>query len=165
MLEKMLSEELFFNYAGVCSEVLVEMGSMEKEKYDALKKFMKEGKAPTREFLEESYPAAIRRIKRLAEKMGIADYWDIRVIQEYWYNEHNKVIDSKDGNYARFPEVFCEYCKVHVAEVQKILPNNFVLVKYGKIQRPVFVKKYLGELSVGEKVRIHQSEAIEKVED
>lgn len=165
MLEKMLSEELFFNYAGVCSEVLVERGDMTKERYEDLKKAIKENKVPSREILEESYPAAFRRIKILAEKMGIEDYWDIRVIQEYWHNEHNRIINAKDGNYSKFPEVFCDYCKVHIAEVIKLLPDDLILVKYENQKRPVFPKKYLGELKIGEKVRIHQSEAIEKGED
>lgn len=153
---------MFFNYAGVCSNVLVDMGTMSKERYDNLRHLADEVKAPSKEVLEESFPAAFRRIKKLAERMGIKDYWDIRVITEYWHNEHSRIIDEKDGNYARFPETFCDYCKVHIAKVVKNLPGGFLLVECDGKQRPVLPKKYLGDVKVGEEVRIHQSEAIER---
>ena len=94
--------------------------------------------------------------------MGIAV---IGSLKEYWHNEHNRIIDAKDGNYSKFPEVFCDYCKTHIAEVVKILPEGLILVKYENKERPVIAKKYLGDLKIGEKVRVHQSEAVERYYD
>jgi len=159
------SEELFFNYASVCSEVLVDIGSLDVERNKILQKCEREGNVPTKELLESSYVAAFGRIKKLAEKMGIDDYWDVRVIREYWHNEHNKIIDARDGNYSKFPKSFCEYCKVHIASVIQPLEDGFYMIEYDKVKRPVKAKNYLGELSLGERVRVHQAMAIERVEN
>jgi hypothetical protein len=155
------SDELFLRYSFPCAHVLLELGSMSKERYSELERAAKNGEAPSRDVLESSFPAAFRRIKGLSEEMGIEDYWDMRVMKEYWHRNHNVVIDEGEGNYARFPESFRDFCKVHVAEVVEILPDGFLLIEYDGKRRPVCSDYVLG-VGVGEVVRVHHAYAVEK---
>ena len=157
-------EALSLKYSFPCAHVLLQMGTMDEERYSELERAAKSGEMVSRDILEESFPAAFRRIKKLANDMRIEDYWDIKVVKEYWHNAHNILIDKGDGNYAKFPESFRDYCKVHVAEVREILPQGFLMVRYGEKKRPVS-GDYISDIKVGEKVRIHHAYAIERFEE
>lgn len=157
-------EEFFLKYAFPCAHVLLQVGAMTKEQYEELENNAKNGETPTRETMESSFPAAFRRIKHLAKEMNIEDHWDIRVMKEYWHNNHNINIDEKEGSYSKFPESFCDFCKTHIAEVLEILPEGFLLIKYDEKTRPVS-GEYISDAKVGDKVRIHHAYAIEKVEN
>jgi hypothetical protein len=159
----MSSEELFLRYSFPCAHVLLDMGKMRKERYSELERCAKNGKPVSRNVLEASFPAAFRRLEELAKEMKIENYWDIRVMKEYWHKRHNKFIDNRDGNYAKFPEFFCDYCKVHVAEIIKILPKGFLLIEYNKTKRLVS-GDYISNAKIKDKVRIHHAYAIEKFE-
>lgn len=156
------AEEIFFKYAFPCANVLVDMKAISQERYETLKKMFEEGSIPDKKVLEDTFKAAFRRLESLAREMRIKDYWDKRVIEEYWRNgNHNINIDSGEGNYSKFPEVFNDFCKVHIAEVVEIKPP-MAIVKYGSKNRPVFTT-LVPNLRVGEKVRIHHAYAVEKV--
>ncbi|MGD9276122.1 MAG: hypothetical protein PVJ67_03030 [Candidatus Pacearchaeota archaeon] len=160
---KSRSAEVFFlKYAFPCANVLLQKGTISREDYDLLEDATKKKEVLSREFLEKCFPAAFRRIKKLAETMQ-RNYWDIEVMKEYWHHDHNLNIDAGEGNYSKFPNSFCDFCKVHIAEVEKILPQGFLLIKYGDIERPVN-SEYISDIKVGDKVRIHHAYAIEKVE-
>jgi len=160
----MSSEELFLKYSFPCAHVLLQTGAMTKERYEKLEKSARAGKSLSRDVMESSFPAAFRRLEELAGEMKIKDCWDIRVMKEYWHKRHNEFINDRDGSYAKFPEVFCDFCKVHVAEIVEILPKGFLLVKYGETKRPVS-SDYILDAKVGEKVRIHHAYAIERFEE
>ncbi len=155
-------EEFFMKYAFPCAHVLLQVGSITQEEYDELEKRTIQKNFPSREKIESYFVAAFRRIKSLAKEMNIEDYWDMKVLKEYWYNNHNKIINQGEGNYSKFPDSFCDFCKTHIAEVIKMLPENFILIKYNNTQRPVS-KDYVPEVKVGNKVWIHHAYAIELV--
>lgn len=155
-------EEFFLSYGFPCANVLLQAGTITEERYKELETAAKSKIPVSKEILESSFPAAFRRIKKLAKEMKIKNYWDIRVLKEYWYKNHNINIDEKEGNYSKFPESFCDFCKTHIAEIIKILPDNFVLIKYGNKKRPVSVD-YIQNPKVGDRVRIHHAYAIEKI--
>lgn len=157
------SDEFFLRYAFPCAHVLLESGVITKERYDGLEGCAKSGEVLPRDVIEDSFPAAFRRIKVLAEEMGVRDYWDMQVMEEYWYRNHNEVIDRKEGNYAKFPESFRDFCKVHVAEVVKLLPEGFLSIEYNETRRPVS-GEYVPGIKVGEKVRVHHAYAVERVD-
>lgn len=160
----MSSEELFLKYSFPCAHVLLQAGAMTKERYTELEESAKTGKSLSRELMESSFPSAFRRLEELAKEMKIEDHWDIRVMKEYWHKRHNKFIDNRDGSYAKFPEVFCDYCKVHIAEIVDILPKGFLMVEYNKTRRPVS-GDYIPNAKIKDKVRIHHAYAIEKFDD
>jgi hypothetical protein len=155
-------EEFFIKYAFPCAHVLLETKLITKEEYNELENGILEKHLPSRDKIEKYFISAFRRIKKLAKDMNIQDYWNIDVIKEYWHNYHNKIIEQREGNYSKFPESFCDFCKVHIAEVIDILPNNFILIKYENKQRPVS-KEYIPDAKIGDKVRIHHAYAVEKV--
>jgi len=155
-------EEFFVKYAFPCANVLLQAGAITNERYKEIE-FAAKSKTPmSKEILEKSFPAAFRRIKKLAKEMRIKDYWDIKVLKEYWHKNHNINIEEKEGSYSKFPESFCDFCKVHTVEIIKILPEGFLLIKYGNTERPVS-GDYIENPKVGDRVRIHHAYAIEKI--
>jgi len=156
------AEDLFLKYAFPCAHVLLQVKAITQEQYDELENAAKTSSHPSRQVMEESFPAAFRRIKQLAKEMNIEDYWDMKVMKEYWHNSHNINIYEGEGNYSKFPESFCDFCKTHVAEVIQILPEGFLLIKYNETARPVS-GDYIPDAKVGDKVRIHHAYAIEKI--
>lgn len=157
------AEKFFLRYAFPCAHVLLDAGAMTKERYLEIEDSAKSGRSMSRDVIESSFPAAFRRIRSLAKEMEIEDYWDVRVMEEYWYRNHNKIIDEREGNYSKFPESFCDFCKVHVAEVLEILSNGFLLIGYEDTKRPVNGEYVLG-IEVGDRVRIHHAYAVERVD-
>jgi len=156
----MKAEEYFFRYAYPCSETLVRLGKLNRERKEVLDKEFKADVIPTKLELEECFPAAFGRIKKLAKEMK-RDYWDIVVIRKYFQEEHNKYIDADDGDYKRLPPAIKDVCKVYISEVLDV-KGNILLVKYDHKERSV-INKYLKDLKIGDKVTIHFGFAIEKV--
>ncbi len=157
------AERFFLKYAFPCAHVLLDRKTLTRERYNELEDGLRTGELPSRDVIEESFPPAFRRIRKLAGEMGIRDYWDIQVLEKYWYENHNENIDDRDGGYFGMPEFFCDFCKVHDAEVVKIFDNGFVLAKYGDKKRPVTVE-YISDIKTGDRIRIHHAYAVERIE-
>ena len=157
----MNAEKEFFKYAFPCSQTLMQLGRISKEDYEKLRKKFFNGKTPDREFLEKSFVAAFKRIKRLAKEMN-KDYWDIDVIVEYWLNNHNKMINSGDGLYSKTPESFNRLCRVNDALVVEKKEDQLI-VEYGEKCVRVVSGFLVPNAKVGEKYRIHYGFAIEKI--
>src|SRR3989339_435844 len=102
----MVPEEFFLRYAFPCAHVLLETGVINEKRYKELEDCAKTGNFLSRKIIEESFPAAFRRIKMLSHEIGVKDYWDMKVLREYWYNYHNIIIDKQEGNYSKSPEFF-----------------------------------------------------------
>jgi hypothetical protein len=162
-MEQESPEEFFMKYSFPCAHVLLQTGTITQEQHDELGISFLKKEFPSKQEIEKYFTSAFRRIKMLAKEMNIQDYWDIRVLKEYWHNYHNKMIEQGEGNYSKFPESFCDFCKTHIAEVVQILPENFILIKYNNTQRPVS-KDYVQDVKIGDKVRIHHAYAIEILE-
>jgi len=154
-------EQFFLKYGFPCAHVLLQVGFLSQEQYDKLEQAARSNTAPSREILEASFPAAFRRIKKLAKVMS-KDLWDFEVMRNYWHHQHNIEIDHKEGSYNDFPESFCEFCKTHVATIKELLPQNFLLIKYDNTTRPVN-GEYIANAKIGDIVRIHHAHAIERV--
>ena len=156
--EKKCVERYFFKYAFPCAQVKVKLGSLTPEKYDELEREFLKNDFPDKEDLEKSFGVAFKRIGALAEKMG-KEMWDPKVIEKYWTENHNEIIDGGDGMYGIASEDFKDLCKIHEAEVIKIGGDKLTVV-YGNKQR--IVSNFLvPEVGVGDKVRIHFAFAIE----
>ncbi len=156
----MKAEEYFFRYAYPCSDMLIRIGRLDKERKEILDKEFKSNVIPTKLELEECFPEAFRRIKKIAKEMR-RDYWDIYVIKKYFREYHNKFIDANDGYYARLPKTIKDVCKVHVAEVLDV-KDNILVVKYDHKEKSV-INKFIKDIKIRDKVTIHFGFAIEKI--
>ena len=162
----------FFKYAFPCSQVLLQQGKITKEEYEDLKKKFLDCGAPEREILERVFSAAFVRIKKLASEQN-KDYWDFEVINEYWENYHNKIIDEGEGIYGKAPESFKDLCKIHEAEVVE-RKGNMLIVRYSgdgsrdedrsrdETERVIF-DTLVKDAKVGDKVKIHYGYGVEMV--
>ena len=153
-------EEYFFRYAYPCSDMLVKLGKLDKERKKILDTEFESNVIPTKLELEECFPEAFRRIKQIAREMN-RDYWDMVVIKKYFTEEHNKFIDANDGTYAKLPDTIKNICKVYVAEILDV-KGNILVVKYDHKERSV-INKYIEDVKKGDKVTIHFGFAVEKV--
>jgi hypothetical protein len=156
-------EKFFLKYAFPCANVLVDMGEISQEQFERVEQACKNNEQVSKKELEELFKAAFRRIKQIAKEMEIEDYWDKKVIEEYWHRNHNVIIDEEDGNYKNFPQSFCDFCKVHIAKVEQIISPELALIGYGNTKRPIFTL-FVPDLKVGDKIRIHHAYAVEKAD-
>src|SRR3989339_197918 len=78
----MVPEEFFLRYAFPCAHVLLETGVINEKRYKELEDCAKTGNFLSRKIIEESFPAAFRRIKMLSHEIGVKDYWDMKVLRE-----------------------------------------------------------------------------------
>jgi len=151
-------EKYFLQYAYPCADVLVDVGSLSKEKYEELGKTLENNNAPSRKEMEEIFVAAFRRLKKLAKEMN-KDYWDMEVMKKYWLENHNENIDEGEGNYSKFPESFKDLCRVHKAKIIE-KKDNLLTVKYGEKIRTVR-NDFVPDANVGDTATIHHAYAIE----
>ena len=169
MLEDRMTEkpeEIFFRYAFSCGAELLELKLIGRDIYTRIESFLSEGKTPDREFLEATYPNAIKRIQVLALTLG-RDKWDSTVIRQYFIDEHNKVIDNVEGNYRLMSPQNRELCKVRVGVIKDryLIKDKLLtyIVDYGDKTEEV-VGKYLPDADIGDKITTHWRFAIEKLE-
>jgi hypothetical protein len=162
MLEKMIDETpeaVFFRYSADCAYHLFSLGRIKKEQYIRILKCREKREVPDRAFLEAVYPAAMERIKRLAETLG-KNHWDVEVIRKYFLEEHNKVIDRGEGYYATAPNALKELCKVRMGIVKAKDKRNTYRVDFGD-REEVVVGKYVPNVGVGDRISTHWKVAIE----
>ncbi len=155
----MEAEEFFFKYAYPCSDTLFRLHKLNKEKKEILDKEFEAKVIPTKLELEECFPSAFKRVKKIAKEMN-KDYWDISVIKKYFREEHNKFIDANNGDYKKLPPAIKDLCKVYEAEVIDV-KDNILVVKYDHKERSV-LNKYIKDVKKGDKVMIHFGFAVEK---
>ncbi len=130
-----------------------------------IKKFeplLLQGKAPSREEQDKLFPDACRRKEKLATRMN-RNLWDSEVINAYWFEEHNRIINNKEEGYGHknYPSnTLREHCKVHFVRVLSV-EKKFATVKYNTIEKKVI--NYLPDLKSGDLVTIHKGYAIEKI--
>ena len=165
--EKKCIERYFFKYAFPCAQVKLKLGSITPEKYEKLKQIFLENSSPNKQELENAFPPAFKRIKKLTEKKH-KKIWDSEVIREYWIKNHNEVINQGDGMYGIASEQFKDLCKIHVAEVIEISPSTKelrVIYNNNQEKKSRIVSSFLvPNINVGDKVRIHFAFAVEKVD-
>lgn len=157
----MKAEIYFLKYSFPCAHTLLEMGSIDDAKLKELEENAINNKRMSKTELMMLFPAAFRRMNEVAAKLK-KDVWDIEVIRHYFLEDHNVYIDKKEGNYGNFTKTFRDFCKIYKAEVIA-KEDNILTVKFEGGQRNVF-SDILPDAKVGDKVSIHQSFAVEKLE-
>ena len=166
----MTPDEFFMRYAYPCSHNLMALDLVSESDYAKFEKMVSGGKPLPRDFAERIFHAAFRRIRETAQKMKINGVWDMRVLTQYWHAEHNRYIGAGDGNYGRQPKMFCDLCKVYIAEIREKKQTEgktFFVVQYpyeGSTQTRIVLADQLPEAGVGDKIRIHSGYAVEFAE-
>ena len=94
----MRPENFFLRYAYPCAYIAMDKGEISSEELAFLEDVAVNNKEITREKLEKVFHRAFSYIDKLAAKMG-KTRWDIDVIKEYFYRNHNEVIDAGEGEY------------------------------------------------------------------
>ena len=159
--KKLTVETYFFKYAFPCAQIKLKLHSLRQEEYNILKEIFLQGKAPSKQELEKTFPPAFRRLKKLAEQTG-KQVWDIETLKQYWEINHNQVIDEGEGMYGIASEEFKDLCKIHTAEIIE-KQDNKLIVQYNNKQRTVS-SFLVPNANIGDKVRIHFAYAVEKVD-
>lgn len=158
-------EKYFFDYAFPCTYQKLHEQRITADEYADLERMFIANKSPSREDMERVYSSAFVFIRNLAEQMGM-DVWDQEVMERFWEQEHNNIIDRGEGIYARAPQVLKDLCKTRVAEVQAITNTNdrpMIVVGFDSYTRNVFNYK-VPYIKVGDRVKIHHFYAVRKVE-
>ena len=155
----MKPEAFFLKFAFPCAFIAKQRGEITEEEHELLQKAAISGDALDRRLLERIFHNAFDKIKIIAEKSG-KDRWDIDVIKDYFYTEHNRFLCA--GKYIELPGTLRELCKVHEAVVKE-KREDVLIVEYKGKRRPV-MDHLVPEAKVGDKVRIHYGYAVEKVD-
>src|SRR3989338_6946073 len=106
-------ENFFLRYAYPCAYIIMQRGEITEEKLKELEKAAINNENISREELERIFHRAFAFIDNLAKEKGM-ERWDERVIFEYFYSYHNKMIDKGEGLYASAPGSLKELSRVHL---------------------------------------------------
>jgi hydrogenase maturation factor len=158
----MIAPELYFQrYACPCASVLLSLKRLDEQTYNKILDMTYNNIAMSKNELEQAFPEAIRRIKKIAASLG-KDHWDFEVIKNYFVEGgHNKEIDSGDGFYEKAPETLKDLCRICIAEVIEV-KDKFVKVKINDKER-VLHNPFIPDIKMGDKVTVHYGFAVEKV--
>lgn len=154
-------EKYFLRYAFPCAFVIRARNEIDDAAYSELEDAAVKGKLIEKDKLEKIFNRAFAELSRIAKERG-KNKWDPSVIRHYFLNEHNKIIDRREGSYKNFPPTLCELSKVLVGEI--IEKNNDILsVKIkDKIRR--VLNHFVPEAKEGDKVTVHYGYAVEVVD-
>lgn len=151
-------EVYFLRYAFPCSHILRTLRKeIGEEDYEKMKLATVNEVVLPRDYLERVFHRAFERMGKIAHELG-KDRWDRDVIEEYFVKRHNAFVDASEN-----PEQFKDQCRVHIAEIKEITGGEMV-VAYGSGKSRKVRRDYVPGVSVGDKVTIHYSYAVEKVE-
>lgn len=154
-------EHYFLRYAFPCMGNLVQKGKLSEDKYKELELKLLNNQDLDRNELERIFPNAFKRLKEVAANIGAKDYWNYKVLKQYFLEEHNNYIMLGKDEYSNIPDSLKELCKVYKAKVVDIGPKKEILtVKYNNTKRKVLAK-LVPNVKIGDKVTVHQGYAIE----
>jgi hypothetical protein len=153
-------EVYFLKYAFPCAFIAMQRGRINQATYRKLEKAAIEGEAFTFKELEKFFPAAVRRIFALNGKKGYKK-WSIELIRDYFWNEHNKLIEAKGEDYKYAPASLCGLCKVLEAKVVS-LKEGCAIVRFNDGKRRAVMTNLVGKLKPGSRVMVHYGYAVER---
>ncbi|MEM0465364.1 MAG: hypothetical protein QXW97_01530 [Candidatus Pacearchaeota archaeon] len=150
-------EGMLFTYGITCLENRLYRGKIRKEDYDKAMDYWNKGKTPSSEFISKILPFADEKI---TEKTPEA-------VERYFLEQHNSIIDKKEGEYANMPDILCESCKVLIGDVVKIenfkeIPYPVYRIKY-KSHEDIAVGKFFRDVKVGDRVITHNKAIVKKI--
>lgn len=116
------------------------------------------GEAPSESELDEMFPAAKMRRR---EKYG-DDYWSFKNTKEYWWVEHNRIIDAEERGYEDASEEEKEHCKVGFWRVESVNKKGIVKLRNGRKTISAYNFRNLS-LKNGGYVTTHKGHVIEDI--
>ena len=120
---------------------------------------------PSRQELEEMFPAAFKRIKQFANSENPEKFWTPEIVKDYWLKEHNRIIDNKEDGYDKFTDELREFCKVSLGIVLEINPDDdcwIVLVNFK--EKEIKLKSHI-KLEKGDKISFHLGQVVAKLSE
>jgi|WetSurMetagenome_2_1015567.scaffolds.fasta_scaffold417754_1 hypothetical protein len=154
-------EAYFLKYAFPCAFIGMQRGRFDEATHLRLEKAAVSGKFLSFEELAKYFPPALRRIAALKKKTG-HEKWDTALIRDYFWNEHNKIIDARGEGYKTAPPALCELCKVLEGQVISV-KDGVAVVRFAGGKRRAVMTKLVGSLKKGDKVMVHYGYAVEKL--
>lgn len=157
-------ETYFLRYAFPCAGIILQRKEISLEKFDELKKIAANDEPVSRKDLEKIFFRAFREIELLAKEKN-KHKWDFEIIQDYFHNKHNKIINEGKSVYKYWPEAMRELSKVFKAKVVG-KKDNVLIVEYdnGKeMKTRNVVNDFVPDAEIGDFVMIHYGYAAEKV--
>jgi len=154
-------EVYFLKYAFPCAFISLQRGRIDQSEYEMLEDAAINNRVIPKEQLEEVFVPAIRRMKRLADKMDL-DVWSRVLLEEYYIKQHNQIIDEGIEDYAHAPEVLRELCKVRMAEIIEV-KGDLAVAKLENGKDRAVQSDLVGMLKVGDKVMVHYGYVVEKL--
>jgi hypothetical protein len=155
-------EVYFLKYAFPCAFISLQRGKIDKKTYQKLEKGAVKGEELSFKELKKYFPAAFARIENLKSRKGYKK-WDIDLIRDYFWNEHNVLIRQKKEDYKYAPKSLCDLCKVFKGRVVMADSADHAVVKLENGKKRAVMTKLTGKLSVGDKVMVHYGYAVERM--
>jgi hydrogenase maturation factor len=161
----MKTEVYFLRYAFPCTDIRLQQGRITQKEYDYLMNAAVNQETVKRDDLERIFFRAFEEIEQMAKKKK-TDKWDYEIIKDYFYHEHNKIIDMGKGIYKIWPESLRELSKVFRAKVIDKKQEKFLVVEYNngkEIKKRNVLNFFVPEANINDAVMIHYGYAVEKV--
>ncbi len=148
----MLAEVYFLRYAFPCARVLVDIRKkITEQEWLDLKNAVETNTPVNRSYLERTFTKAIAGLK----KINPTNYWDIKVIREYFWHQHEKQISND------LPPMIRRLCQIKKGRLVKQFGNIFQAdLGEGDIRN---VMALYPDAKIGEFAMIHYGYAVEKV--
>lgn len=157
---KSMSPELYFlKYAFPCAFITFQRGRISRSEFEKLEDAAVNNEVVLREDLERIFAPAMRRLKKLSKETGL-EFWSRELLEEYYFKNHNKIIEEGEGDYGKAPAVLRELCKIFPATIESSQKDTAVAVLPDGKKRAVNTC-LVGSLKPGDRVMIHYGYAAE----
>lgn len=160
--KKLPVEVYFLRYAFPCAFVIKEKNEISQQEYDDLERAAVEGFTVAKPILERIFHRAFYHISNLSKNME-KDKWDYEVIEEYFTNYHNHIIEMGEGAYATAPEKMKELSKVKQGRIIGRRNDILKITFNGSGEIRAVLNHFVPDAKIGEKVRVHYGYAVEVV--
>jgi len=125
-----------------------------------LKNAAEKGVRVPRATLERVYDVACKHMRRVAKEMR-KDMWSIAVIDRYFLEEHNRMIDENEDFAMKLTPSLKKLCKCSKAKVLGVI-DEFLKVEVGRDIRTVSAV-FVPDAKPGDTVIVHYGYAVKMI--
>ncbi len=153
---------LVMRYAFPCAEISIQLGNITRKEYEEIEAALLAGRSLPQEKLEQFFPALTRRLKEVAERDGLSEYWSEDAIHTYFLKYHDEYIDKGDGMLGQMSPTEKELCRCTIGKVMEVKQEQIITLKTPNGNELV-LGKYAGNIEEGDIVVSHRKFATEKL--